>query len=131
MLGFLSRSPFLSFGVLKWVGVGLLIVAFAVILFYTDYLREENNKLKSERTLLRHQLETCQKTNTELTTHIQTQKEKYQKKVAELLRLANKPPREVVVPVVVEKPVPITNEECQKMGAMVDEFVRIWNEERK
>ena len=70
----------------------------------------------------------CQILNQKLADTIKLSQEKYQQKVSELMKLASKPPQKIEIPVVIEKPIPITSEECQKMGYLVDEFIRIQRE---
>ena len=103
-------------------------VIFLMLFFYYKHkassLSRENIRLRTHIQQLQTNLKSCQITNEELTQAIALQKEQYQKKVAELLKKAQKPPKVIEIPKVIEKPVDIPTEECQKMGVMIDEFIK-------
>jgi len=107
----------------------ITIVALVFLIGYykirTSHLAHQNTKLKTQIEQLKVNYESCQQANEELAKNIQLQQEQYQKKVAQLLRKAQKPPKVIEVPNIIEKTVYVTNEDCQKMAAMIDEFIKI------
>ncbi len=87
-------------------------------------MKEEIKKLSVE-------LAECQKINSQLIGEIKLNEEKYQQKIKNLLKIANKPLKVIEIPKIIEKPVEITNEDCQKMGKMIDEFYKVEKDEEK
>ena len=115
----------------KWLFyslIGLLIVTF---LLYFNHLRKENAQIKKELYLLKNQLAICQKANAELTQQIELDRQKYKKKIAQLLKEANKPPKVIEIPKIIEKPIYVPTEDCQKMAIMIDEFIKIQKEKKR
>lgn len=123
MLGFL----FANWRLILILGSVFLIVSG---LTYCNHLRFSNAKMKQEINRLNVELKECKKVNSQLIEQIKVQEEKYQEKVNRLLKIANKPVKVIEIPKVIEKPVYITNEDCQKMGVMIDEFMRIQKDEK-
>lgn len=117
----------LNFIFSQWKILGGVFIGFVFVglLVYAQSLRNSNIEMKREIDRLTAELKNCVKTNSELMQEMKKQEEDYQKRINNLLRLANKPVRVIEIPKVIEKPVYITNEECQKMGAMIDEFIKI------
>ena len=115
----------------KWLFYGL--IGFMVISFflYFNHLRKDNAKMKQELYLLKNQLATCKKANAELTQQIELDRRKYKKKIAQLLKEANKPPKVIEIPKIIEKPVYVPTEDCQKMAIMIDEFIKIQKEGKR
>ena len=112
----------------KWLFyslIGFMVISF---LLYFNHLRKDNVKMKQELYLLKNQLATCQKANAELTQQIELDRRKYKKKIAQLLKEANKPPKVIEIPKIIEKPVYVPTEDCQKMAIMIDEFIKIQKE---
>lgn len=116
----------LNFVFSQWkILIGVVIgFVFVGLLVYVQSLRSSNMEMKQEIDRLTAELKICVKTNSELMQEMKKQEEDYQKRINSLLRLANKPVRVIEIPKVIEKPVYITNEECQKMGVMIDEFIK-------
>ena len=80
---------------------------------------------------LEKQLQACQKANAELTEYMKVQQERYEKKISELLKKANQPPKVIEIPKIIEKPVYVPAEDCQKMAIMIDEFIKIQKEKKE
>jgi len=112
----------------KWLFYGLIGFMVISFLLYFNHLRKDNAKMKQELYLLKNQLATCKKANAELTQQIELDRQKYKKKIAQLLKEANKPPKVIEIPKIVEKPVYVPTEDCQKMAIMIDEFIKIQKE---
>lgn len=78
-------------------------------------------ELKNENKQLQTQLKQCQETNQQLTNQIQLQQEEYNKAQKILQEAYNKPAKRVYIRQVVKEPVYITNEDCQKIGDLIDQ----------
>jgi|GEM_PF-2311353 len=104
--------------------VVIFFLAFAN-LAYISYLKQENSRLKADLSRISESLYSCQQANLELTKELKIQTKKYQAKVAELLRLANKPPKIIRIPQVIERKVYVTPRECRQMAQMIDEFIQL------
>jgi len=115
----------------KWLLCGLVGVAIVSFLFYFNHLRKDNIQMKQRIFHLEKQLQACQRANAELTEYMKVQQRKYERKISELLKKANQPPRVIGIPKIIEKPVYISAEDCQKMAIMIDEFIEIQKEKRK
>ena len=115
----------------KWFFYGVIGLLAGLLLFYSNHLRKDNMKMKQEIFYLKKQLQVCQRANAELTQQIQLQHEKYERKINELLKKANKPPKVIEIPKIIEKPVYISTKDCQKMAIMIDEFIKIQKEKKK
>jgi len=115
----------------KWFFYGVIGLLAGLLLFYSNHLRKDNMKMKQEIFYLKKQLQVCQRANAELTQQIQFQHEKYERKINELLKKANKPPKVIEIPKIIEKPVYISTKDCQKMAIMIDEFIKIQKEKKK
>jgi len=114
----------------KWLICGLIGVIIVVFLFYFNHLRRNNVQMKQELYLLKNQIQACKKVNAELIQQIELDRQKYQKKIAKLLKEAHKPIKIIEVPKIIEKKVYITNEDCQKMAIMIDRFIEIQREQK-
>jgi len=110
--------------ILKYKNI-IIAIAIGLIILSGSFFIHDYNKKRTQVKELKEQLQDCQTLNQKLVDEIKLSQERYQQKVNELMKLASKPPQKIEIPVVVEKPIPITSEECQKMGYMVDEFIRI------
>ena len=86
--------------------------------------------MKQELYLLKNQIQACKKVNAELTQQIELDRQKYQKKIAKLLKEAHKPIKIIEVPKIIEKKVYITNKDCQRMCIMIDRFIEIQREQK-
>ncbi|RKX61956.1 MAG: hypothetical protein DRP34_04915 [Thermodesulfobacteriota bacterium] len=115
----------------KWLFYGLIGFIIISFLLYFNHLRKDNVKMKQELYLLKNQLATCQKANAELTQQIELDRQKYKKKIVQLLKEANKSPKVIEIPKIVEKPVYVPTEDCQKMAIMIDEFIKIQKEGKR
>lgn len=115
----------------KWFFYGLISLIVITFLFYFNHLREENARLKADLARINESLYSCQQANLELTKELKIQTKKYQAKVAELLRLANKPPKVIYIPKVITKKVYVTPKECQQMAIMIDEFIKLQKREEE
>jgi len=115
----------------KWFFYGVIGLLAGLLLFYSNHLRKDNMKMKQEIFYLKKQLQVCQRANAELTQQIQLQHENYERKINELLKKANKPPKVIEIPKIIEKPVYISTKDCQKMAIMIDEFIKIQKEKKK
>jgi len=115
----------------KWLLCGLVGVAIVSFLFYFNHLRKDNMQMKQRVFHLEKQLQACQKANAELAEYMKVQQERYEKKISELLKKANQPPKVIEIPKIIEKPIYIPAKDCQKMAIMIDEFIKIQKEKRK
>ena len=110
--------------ILKYKNI-MIAITIGLIILSASYIIHDYNKKRIQIKELKTQLQDCQTLNQKLVDKIKLSQERYQQKVNELMKLASKPPQKIEIPVVIEKPIPITSEECQKMGFMIDEFIRI------
>jgi len=101
------------------------LFVFIFLSFYTLHLKHLVSKLEKENYYLKNKLEELIKENSALTKQISLQKQKYEKKIAKLLKLASKPPKVIKVPKVITKKIYITPKECRQMAQMIDEFIEI------
>jgi uncharacterized membrane protein (DUF106 family) len=108
----------------------IIAIAIGLIILSASFFIHDYNKKRIQIKELKVQLQDCQALNQKLVNEIKLSQERYQQKVNELMKLASKPPQKIEIPVVVEKPIPITSEECQKMGYMIDEFIKIQKESK-
>ena len=113
--------------ILKYKNI-IIAIAIGLIILSVSYFFHDYNKKRIQIKEYKARLQDCQNLNQKIVDEIKLSQEKYQQKVNELMKLASKPPQKIEIPVVIEKPIPITSEECQKMGYMVDEFIRIQRE---
>jgi len=118
-------------GIYRWLFCGLIGVAIVSFLFYFNHLRKDNIQMKQKIFYLEKQLQACQKANAELTEYMKVQQKRYEKKISELLKKANQPPKIIEIPKIIEKPVYVPAEDCQKMAIMIDEFIKIRKERKK
>jgi len=109
-----------------------LFFALALLFFfsYVKYLKHrihsleiEKNKLKAELVQAKTNLEACTRAYQELAQKVTVQEKEYRLKVAQLLKKAQQPVRYIEIPKVIEKPIPIPAEDCQKMATMIDQFL--------
>ena len=118
-------------GIYRWLFCGLIGVAIVFLLFYFNYLHKDNIQMKQRIFHLEKQLQACQKANAELTEYMKVQQKRYEKKISELLKKANQPPKVIEIPKIIEKPVYVPAEDCQKMAIMIDEFIKIQKEKKE
>jgi len=85
-------------------------------------------KLEEKYNMVSQQLEQCTKINATLIAQISESQKQYQDKVNELMKQANKPVQYIQIPTVIEKPIYITTEDCQKMCSMIDTFSNMQKE---
>jgi len=88
-------------------------------------LETERDRLKAELVQTQANLEACQKAYQELAQKVTVQEKEYRLKVAQLLKKAQQPVRYIEIPKVIEKPVPIPAEDCQKMATMIDQYLEV------
>jgi len=102
-----------------------IVICLFLSTFYIKHLRKEVEQYKSLYNTSQYQLETCKSTNKELLEQISVQRQDYEAKVNSLLRkikdLSSKTPV-IQIPKDVPKESKITQEECLKMGVMLDDF---------
>lgn len=79
------------------------------------------SELRAEINQLQTQLQQCKNTNQQLLNQLQIQQEEYNKAQKVLQEAYNKPAKRVYVKQVVKEPVYITNEDCQKMGDLIEQ----------
>lgn len=111
--------------------MGFLLVFLFGFFMYFNHLRISNAKMKEEIKRLKVELNECQKVNSQLVSEIKLNEERYQEKIKKILKIANKPIKVIEIPRIIEKPVPISDEDCQKMGKMIDEFIEVKKNEGK
>jgi hypothetical protein len=112
------------------IGAGILFLVGSV--FYVKHVFNDRARLKIEIARLDRELQIANQTiaslknaNSTLTRQVAVQEDIYRKATEELLRLSRKPPKVIEKPKIIEKPIPIQSEECQRMGVMIDEYVKI------
>ena len=115
----------------KLVLKALALLATFSLFFYLHHLRFEVKWLKSELARTNEELYSCHQTNIELTKELKLQTQKYKRKVAHLLKLANKPPKVIRIPQIIEKKIYVTPKECRQMALMIDEFIQKQKKERE
>jgi len=103
------------------LGIILSICFISIFIFIIHKV----NKLEKENYLLSKQIHNCQVINKKLSETLILQEEKYKKKINELLKLANKPPKIIKIPKVITKKIYITNKECKQMAIMIDKFIQM------
>jgi cell shape-determining protein MreC len=108
-----------------------ILFFFFSLFFYLHHLRSEVKWLKSELARTNEELYSCQQTNVELTKELKLQAQKYKRKVAHLLKLANKPPKVIKIPQIIEKKIYVTPKECKQMALMIDEFIQKQKKEQE
>jgi len=108
----------------KYAVIGIACLFFVGLLAYCKHLRAVNGELKEKLFVAEQNLKTCKETNEALSKEIVLQQEKYQKKVADLLKKAQRPVKVIEIPKVIDRPVYVTDEECKKMGIMIDEYLK-------
>jgi len=118
-------------GIYKWLFYGLIGVVIVSFLLYFNHLYKDNIQMKQRIFYLEKQLQTCQKANMELVEYMKIQRRRYEKKINELLKKANQPPKVIEIPKIIEKPVYVPAEDCQKMAIMIDEFIKIQKEKKE
>jgi len=118
-------------GIYKWLFFGFIGLLVGSFLLYSIHLYKDNGRMKQKIFYLEKQLQACQKSNAELTKYMNIQQKRYERKVSELLKKANRPPKVIEIPKIIEKPVYIPAEDCQKMAIMIDEFIKIQKEKKR
>lgn len=103
---------------------------FSVILnFYffnvNKELKSKIVKLENENTKIHKLLDNYILENNKLKKEIVLQKEKYEKDINKLLKIANKKPKVIYIPKVITKKVYVTKKECEQMCLMIDKFIEI------
>lgn len=73
---------------------------------------------------LRQNISVCQNENNKLSKIIKANQTKYEKRVNELLKIANKPVKIIKIPRIVYKEVKITPKECKQICLMIDDFLK-------
>ncbi len=94
-------------------------------------LENKNLQLKAELTQAQLNFDTCQKSYQRLLKKVTIQEAKYRKKIAELLKKAQKPVKVIEVPKIIEKPIYVPSEDCKKMAIMINQFSEVWNNETR
>lgn len=92
------------------------------------HLHTANRQLKAQLKQLQSQLQTCQENYSRLLSQVELDRKAYQDKLQELLKEARKPSKVITIPKVIEKPIYISDEDCKKMGVMIDEALRYLTE---
>lgn len=87
------------------------------------HLHTANRQLKVQLKNLQTQLQTCQDNYSQLLSQVELDRKTYQEKLRELLKEARKPPKVITIPKVIERPIYISDEDCKKMGVMIDEAI--------
>jgi len=123
MINILLSNLRLTFYILLAVVVLSLFVYIKLLHHRIHSLETERNRLKAELVQAKTDLEACTRAYQELAQKVTIQEKEYRLRVAQLLKKAQQPVRYIEIPKVVEKPVPIPAEDCQKMATMIDQFL--------
>jgi len=114
----------------------LLIVAIvsnALFFLYTKKLQSEKqklqeqvNRLKAELVIAQKSYETCQQNYGDLLKTLQLQEREYKKKVTELLRIAQKPTKQIDIPTTSDiTDIQVTEKECKQIVKMIDQYLKL------
>jgi len=129
---FMSLAGMSLFQKVKLAITGALILAAIAAVLYVRHVFQDRERLRTEVVRLEKELEVANRnilalkdTNAKLASQLTVQEEQYRKVTEELLKLSRRPPRVIEIPKVIEKPVPVETEECQRMGVMIDEYLEI------
>lgn len=115
----------------------LLLSFLSNALFLFLYKHERSSHLKTVKSLSECQAtlkDTTDKLSTLIEQHqklkalCELDKKQFEKKYAQLIQKAMQKPKTVEIPVIIEKPIPITDEDCQRLGGMIDEAFRLIND---
>ena len=87
------------------------------------YERQLHLNCKKQNQTLQHELAKLQ----EIRAKCEIDKQRIENHYKTLIAKAKQKPKEVKIPVIVEKPVYIASEDCQKLGAMIDEAISLIN----
>ncbi len=87
------------------------------------HLHKANRQLEVQLKNLQTQLHTCQDNHSSLLSQVELDRKTYQEKLKELLKEARKPAKVITIPKVIERPIYISDEDCKKMGVMIDEAI--------
>lgn len=105
------------------IGLSLLANATLFILYKNE--RSINQLLKSENRELNLRFNRLMEEHVNLKKVCELDKQKIEQNYKKLLHKAMQKPKTVEIPVLIEKPVYIPTEDCQRMGVMVDEVIRL------
>lgn len=114
----------------------LLLISNFAFLTYTKYLRNKNKeyeqqliKLKSDLLIAQSAYQTCQQNYTDLLKTVQLQEREYKKKITELLKMAQKPTKQIDLPKDTDiTDVQISEKDCKQMAKMIDQYLKLQNQ---
>jgi len=111
----------------------LLLISNTAFFIYTKHLQNKNKeyeqeliKLKSDLIIAQNSYQTCQQNYTDLLKTAQLQEREYRKKITDLLRIAQKPTKQIDLPNTTDiANVQITEEECKQITYMIDQYLNL------
>ena len=121
---------------LKLLGLFLSISLLFNALFLFLYKHERSSHFKTMRSLSEckaslkdttDKLSTLTDQHQKLKNLCELDKKQLEKKYSQLIQKALQKPKTIEIPVVIEKPVSITDEDCQRLGGMIDEAFKLIN----
>jgi len=110
---------------LTFLSLSLIANSFLYFLYKNE--KTEKQALFKETQNLKTQLIQITDEHTKLKNLCELDKRKIEHRYKTLLQKAMQKPKTVEVPIVIEKHVFVSNEDCQKMGAMIDEALNLVN----
>jgi len=110
--------------------ISLFVLALSLLsntVLYVLYKNERQTKqfVLEENKELRSRLSDLTEKHTKLKNLCELDKHKIENRYKALLQKAMQPAKTVEIPVVIEKPIYLTNEDCQRMGVMIDEALSV------
>lgn len=98
----------------------LLSLILSFIVFYDrQTMKRQENQIKQLQT----QLQSCQENYSSLLSQVELDRKKYEDKLKDLLKEARKSPKVITIPKVIERSIYISDEDCKKIGVMIDEAI--------
>ncbi len=98
-----------------------LFFAFLLTGFKLLYDRQAFLKQQEQLKDTQKQLQICQENLQLISQQVELDRKAYQDKLQELLKQSRKQVKVITIPKVIEKHIYISDEDCKKMGVMIDE----------
>jgi len=112
---------------ITFIVISLSLLANVVLSVLYKNERSVSQLLKSENVELRLKLNQLTEEHINLKKMCELDKQKIEQNYKKLLQKAMQKPKTVEIPVFIEKPIYITDKDCQTLGAMIDEALELIN----